>query len=184
MAFFGRRGTGLPPQVAAELGLDRGDRVLAWATDTNTGAYVVASMYAVHQVPAAEDADEVSAAVRTCVASRWSRPWLDVAAGAWEPTTRTLTATWADGGRPAMWTVAPDQLTFPSVFHERVNASVYVSVPVQMGEKDAGRVALRKDLSDGRLVEQRSLRRGAGSDPEVQRYADELLASLKEQAGL
>lgn len=212
MRMFGRREPALPAEVAGALGLGRGDRALAWARDETTGAYVVASLHALHHVPAtavdgggaagADRADRADggggaagagsaafgtapAAVGAAGAARWARPWHEVAAGAWEPKTRALTVTWADGGRPVMWALAGDRVSLPSVLHERVRASVLVSIPVRMGESDLGRAALRKDLATDALVEQVTLRRGsARQDPEVAAYVETLLRDLREQAGL
>ena len=50
MRLFGRREPAIPTQVASALTLGHGDRVLAWARDATTGAYVVASLHALHQV--------------------------------------------------------------------------------------------------------------------------------------
>lgn len=207
MRLFRARRAALSAEVAGALELGPGDRVLAWSQDAATKAYVVASLHALHHVPgrggdgaggsatsaAASAAPAASAAATAAApaalgasgAARWSRPWLDVAAGAWEPKTRTITVTWADQGRPAMWSFEDPGVTLPSVLHERVRASVLVAVPVQMGERDLGRVALRKDLATGALVEQVSLRRGsAGRDPDVAAYVQVLLRDLREQAGL
>lgn len=198
MSLFGRRGPALPGAVVEALELPRGDRVLAWAQDATTQAYVVATTYALHHVPAALAGDSAAnggpdparaaaapSAVGAAAAARWTRPWLDVAAGAWEPKSRTITVTWADGGRPQMWTLADARVDLPSVFQDRVRASVLLAVPVQMGETDLGRVALRKDLATGALVDQVTLRRkSAAADPEVAAYIAELLAHLREQAGL
>jgi len=191
---FGGRRPALPAAAGA-LELAAGDRVLGWAQDATTGAYVVASLHALHHLPGRTDGDAGTSAAAAAAAApsalgagaaaRWTRPWLDVAAGAWEPRTRTITVTWADGSRPAMWSFVDDRVTFPAVLHDRVNASVFVAVPVQLGERNLGQVALRKDLATGALVEQVSLRRGAASqDPEVAAYVQALLADLREQAGL
>lgn len=211
MSLFRRPGGAraeLPDEVARAVAWGPGDRMLAWARDATTGAYVVASLHSLHHVPASvvgaggpgaaglgaggvgaggdgQAAAAAPAALGASAAARWSRPWLDVAAGAWEPKTRTITVTWADGGRPAMWSLADDRVSLPSVLQDRVRASVVLALPVQLGERDLGRVALRKDLATGALVEQVSLRRGsAAKDPEVTAYVETLLADLREQAGL
>lgn len=190
------RGDPMDPAVGAALGLGDGDRVLAWARDVATGAVIVASLHGLHHVPAsvlsANDggpAPQARAAAPTTVAAggaaRWSRRWLDVAAGAWEPHTATLTVTWADAGRPAMWTLSGDAVRLAAVLHDRVNASVLLASPVVMGERDLGRVALRKDLVTGALIEQTTLRRRSDADdPAVAAYVADLAADLREQAGL
>ena len=206
MSLFRRPGRGredVPDDMARAIEWGPGDRLLAWARDAATGAYVVASLHALHHVPAfvvgadgagagngaGRDGGAAAAAAPSALgasgAARWSRPWLDVAAGAWEPKTRTITVTWADGGRPSMWTIADERVDVPSVLQDRVRASVVLSVPVQLGDRDLGRVALRKDLASGALVEQVSLRHGSAvKDPEVAAYVEVLLRDLREQAGL
>ncbi|WP_052024809.1 hypothetical protein [Austwickia chelonae] len=168
--------------MAGQVELPAGDRVLAWSRDGASGAYLVASLYALHHVPTAAGDDPVAAARR---GQPWRRPWRDVAAGAWDPGTKTLTVTWSDGSRPVMWTLADDGVQLPAVLHDRVRSSVYVMAPVRMGEADLGRVALRRDFETGALVEQVTLKRGRAShDPEVAEYAQLLLCDLREQAGL
>ena len=81
---------GLAPAIAAALGLAKGERVLAFAVDDNTGGYVVATTYALAVVTS----NLLTSAERTL-----RRRWLSVDAGSWEPETATLTVTWADGGR-------------------------------------------------------------------------------------
>ncbi|WP_116113440.1 hypothetical protein [Austwickia chelonae] len=172
----------LPEEIAGQVALPSGDRLLAWSRDAASGAYLVASLYALHHVPVAAGDDPVAAIRR---GEPWSRPWRDIAAGAWDPGTKTLTVTWSDGARPVMWTLADDSVRLPAVLHDRVRSSVYVMAPVRMGESDLGRVALRRDFEKGTLVEQVTLKRGrASQDPEVAEYAQLLLRDLREQAGL
>ncbi len=203
MGLFGRRDPALPPGVAAALDVGRGDRVLAWDRDALTGAYVVASLHALHHVPAeaAEPADSAEsgaaaggsfdamtvapAAVAAGARARWTRRWLDVAAGAWEPKTHTLSVTWADGGRAAMWTFEGDRVRFPSVFHDRVRTSVYVSALLDPAKPHTGQVALRRDFATGELLEQVTLRKGLRADDSaIAQTVAVLLADLRDQAGL
>ncbi len=191
-----RRGEGPAPEWAlVHLELRAPDRVLAWGQDTVTGACIVASLYALHHLPPGASTsphlggDLALAVLPTGVAAgasvRWSRPWLDVLAGSWEPRTHTLSVTWADGSRASMWTLKERQLRLPSVFQERVRASLYVSTPVEVGGRPVGQVALRRDLATGELREQVSWRRGRPTtDPAVAAEVDRLLADLRDQAGL
>ncbi len=103
-----RRGEGAAPPWALErLDLRPRDRVLAWGQDAVTGSCIVASLHALHHVPSVpsegrhpEAEHESLAVLPTGVAADasalWSRPWLEVLAGAWEPRTRTLSVTWVD----------------------------------------------------------------------------------------
>lgn len=184
MKLFGRKHPELPDAVRSALTLTRGDRVMAWDRDATTGAYVVATAHGLSHVP---DPDGRAAQAPSAVAAggtrAWSRPWSDVAAGAWAPGPRTLTATWADDGRPSMWSFAGSDVSLASVFHERVQASILITAPVRIGDRDLGHVALRKDLATGALIDQISLKRGVGG-VDVQAYARQLMDDLREQAGL
>ena len=142
-------------------------------------------MTAIPRAHPAESLAVLPTGVAADASALWSRPWLEVLAGAWEPRTRTLSVTWVDDGRAAMWTLGERQLRLPSVFSERVRASLYVSTPVESGGRTIGQVALRRDLATGELREQVSWRRArSAADPEVASEVDRLLADLRDQAGL
>ncbi|WP_219107983.1 hypothetical protein [Austwickia sp. TVS 96-490-7B] len=180
-----RRVPPLPQEVLDQLALGPGDRVLAWGVDTATQAWVVASVYALHQVPAGVGDGSSPSAVAAAGSLRWRRPWWHVAAGAWEPRTRTITVTWADGSRPSMWSFEGERVVLAAVVQDRVTASVVVSVPAAAGERELGRVSLRKDLERGTLIDQVVPRRGVDvTDPEVRAAFDAIVADLREQAGI
>lgn len=196
MSWWRRPERPAPDWALACLDLDPRDRVLAWGQDTVTGALVVATLHALHHVPPAAQGTADAGAGRDALAvlptgvaadaaARWSRPWLDVLAGAWDPGTHTLSVTWADGSRASMWTLQDRQLRLPSVFQERVRASLYVSAPIESGGRAAGQVALRRDLASGELREQVSWRGGRRAhDPAAAAEVQRLIADLRDQAGL
>jgi hypothetical protein len=162
----------LPPAIAETLELAKGERVLAFGIDDNTGGYLVATTYAF---------SVVSSTAERLVRRRW----LSVDAAAWEPETATLTVTWADGGRGAQWTIS-DQLTrLPETLRERVQASVVLSTRLTLGDRRTGRVAIRQDFATRELVAQTLLGPYArADDPEVQAHVQAALAHLRDQVGL
>lgn len=174
MRFFRRQPAQarLSSEVTAALDLAKGERVLAFGVDDNTGGCVVATTFALVVVsPAAE---------RTV-----RRRWLSVDAGSWEPQTETLTVTWADGGRGSQWSFR-DQLTLlPEILRERVQASVVIATRLNLGDRRMGRVAIRKDFETRELIPQAILGRNTSADdPEVQAHVTAALAHLKDQVGL
>ena len=174
MGLFTRRApqAELHPAIAAALELAKGERVLAFAVDDNTGMYVVATTYALVVV--------TSSAERSL-----RRRWLSVDAGAWEPETATLTVTWADGKRAGQWSFRDQQTLFPETVRERVQASVVLSTRLNLGDRRSGRVAIRQDFATRELIAQTILGRYARSDdPEVQAHVQAALAHLKDQVGL
>jgi hypothetical protein len=162
----------LAPAMRAALALAQGERVLAFAVDDNTGAYVVATTYALAVVtPTAE---------RTV-----RRRWLSVDAGSWEPETATLTVTWADGGRPGQWSFRDQRTLLPETLRERVQASVVIATRLTLGDRRAGRVAIRQDFATRELIAQTILGRyGRADDPEMQAHVQAALAHLRDQVGL
>ena len=174
MGLFNRRSWGarLPQVIRGALELARGDRVLAFGVDDNTGCYIIATTFSLAVVTA--NAEPI---VR--------RRWLSVDAGSWEPETATLTVTWADGRRAGQWSFR-DQLTqLPETLRERVQASVVIATRLNLGDRRTGRVAIRQDFETRELVPQTILGRYTrADDPEVQAHVVAALAHLKDQVGL
>jgi hypothetical protein len=179
MGLFNRRPSpaDLPPEITATLGLARGERVLAFGVDDNTGGYVVATTFALVVV-------SVSAGSSTAERTR-RRRWLSVDAGTWEPQTATLTVTWTDGRRAGQWSF-PDQPTrLPEALRERVQASVVITSRLNLGDRRTGRVAIRQDFATRELIPQTILGRYARADDlEVQAHVEAALAHLRDQVGL
>ncbi len=169
-----RDATVVPEVVRRSLSLERGERVLAFGRDDNTGRYVVVTSYRFAVV----DADGAAPSV--------DRPWLEVDAGHWDPDTWTLTVTWVEGGRSAQYTFRQQDTRLPETFHERVQASVVLASPLGLtGPRRSGRIVIRKDLRTGELREQVVLgRQTPAEDPAVVRRVREVGAQLREQVGL
>lgn len=185
MGLFARKASRpeLPPAVATALDLAKGERVLAFAVDDNTGAYVVATTYALVVVRAGIVGSEVDGPEKAERAAR--RRWLSVDAGAWEPETATLTVTWADGRRAGQWSFRDQPTLLPETVRERVQASVVLSTRLSLGDRRSGRVAIRQDFATRELVPQTILGRFArADDPEVQAHVQAALAHLRDQVGL
>ena len=162
----------LPKAIAAALELAKGERVLAFGVDDNTGAHVVATTYTL-------------AVVTSSVEPILRRRWLSVDAGSWEPETGTLTVTWADGGRAGQWSFRDQRTLLPETLRERVQASVVLSTRLTLGDRRAGRVAIRQDFATNELISQTILGRHArADDPEVQAHVQAALAYLRDQVGL
>ena len=162
----------LPPAIEKALELAKGERVLAFAVDDNTGGYVVATTYAL-------------AVFTSSVERILRRRWLSVDAGAWEPVTATLTVTWADGRRAGQWSFRDQQTLLPETVRERVQASVVLSTRFNLGDRRTGRVAIRQDFATRELIPQTILGRYArADDPEVQAHVQAALAHLRDQVGL
>lgn len=185
------------PAVAQALDLAKGEKVLAFAVDDNTGAYVVATTYALAVVTSSvrpssaetsaprSSATETSAAEHSTAERTLRRRWLSVDAGAWEPETATLTVTWADGRRAGQWSFRDQSTLLPETLRERVQASVVLSTRLALGDRRAGRVAIRQDFATRELVAQTILGRNTrADDPEVQAHVQAALAHLKDQVGL
>lgn len=162
----------LPPAIEKALDLAKGERVLAFAVDDNTGGYVVATTYAL-------------AVFTSSVERILRRRWLSVDAGAWEPVTATLTVTWADGQRAGQWSFRDQQTLLPETVRERVQASVVLSTRLNLDDRRTGRVAIRQDFATRELIPQTILGRNArANDPEVQAHVQAALAHLRDQVGL
>jgi hypothetical protein len=182
----------LAPAVTKALELAKGERVLAFAVDDFTGAYVIATTYALAVVT--PNAVTSTAVTSTAVTSTPEistaeltvrRRWLSVDAGSWEPETATLTVTWADGRRAGQWSFRDQQSLLPETLRERVQASVVLSTRLALGDRRAGRVAIRQDFATRELIAQTILGRHArADDPEVQAHVEAALAHLKDQVGL
>lgn len=184
MGLFNRKASpaDLTPAIAKELGLAKGERVLAYAVDDFTGAYVVATTYALAVVTSTA----VTSNPATSTAERIvRRRWLSVDAGAWEPETATLTVIWADGRRAGQWSFRDQQTLLPEALRERVQASVVLSTRLALGDRRTGRVAIRQDFATRELIAQTILGRYArADDPEVQAHVQTALAHLRDQVGL
>jgi hypothetical protein len=199
MGLFGRtpsRGA-LPTAVTAALGLAGGERVLAFGVDDNTGAYVVATNFALAVVSAGAgsstagtttagtSAAGTSARGTSAVERILRRPWLFVDAGAWEPQTATLTVTWTDGRRAGQWSFRDQPTRLPETLRERVQASVVITTRLNLGDRRTGRVAIRQDFETRELIPQTLLgRHTRADDPEVQAHVDAALAYLRDHVGL
>jgi hypothetical protein len=174
MALFQRRPkrAEIPPAVTAALELAKGERVLSFGIDDNTGGYVVATTFAL--VVASSTGH---AAIR--------RRWLFVDAGSWEPETATLTVTWADGARAGQWSFRGQFTLLPETLRERVQASVVIATRLTLGDRRNGRVAIRQDFETRELIPQTILGRYTrADDPEVRAHVEAALAHLRDQVGL
>ena len=203
MGLFNRRAprAELPPAIIAALALAKGERLLAFGVDDNTGRYVVATTFALAVVtrPLATPATPQPVVTQPVVAPEVMAPvaaqpkaertlrrrWLSVDAGAWEPDTATLTVTWADGGRGTQWSFKDQETRLPETLRERVQASVVIATRLTLGDRRSGRVAIRQDFATRELIPQTILGRYTrADDPEVAAHVQAALAHLRDQVGL
>jgi hypothetical protein len=167
----------LPPAIIAALDLAKGERVLAFGVDDNTGGYLVATTFAV--------ADVRSTLLTPTAELILRRPWLSVDAASWEPETATLTVTWTDGRRAGQWSFRDQPTRLPETLRERVQASVVIATRLNLGDRRTGRVAIRQDFETRELIAQTVLGRYTrADDPEVQAHIEAALAHLRDQVGL
>ena len=166
----------LPPAITAALGLARGERVLAFGVDDNTGGYLVATTFALAVV---------DVGCHRGAGRGLRRRWLFVDTGSWEPETATLTVTWTDGGRAGQWSFRDQPTLLPETLRERVQASVVITSRLNLGDRRTGRVAIRQDFATRELIPQTILGRYTrADDPEVQAHVEAALAHLRDQVGL
>ena len=167
----------LPPPITAALELAKGERVLAFGVDDNTGGYVLATTFALVVVPSNAQTSNPERTVR--------RPWLFVDAGSWEPDAATLTVTWTDGARAGQWFFCDQPTLLPEIVRERVQASVVIGTRLNLGDRRTGRVVIRQDFETRELIAQTILgRHTRADDPEVQAHVEAALAHLRDQVGL
>ena len=165
-----RRGA-LPHDVAEALGIEAGERVLAWSRLTG-GGHAAAGVVALR--------------VLTERGRLIHRPWLDVDHVAWAQDSHML-AVWWVGSRSATPLELPDASYLPEVIHERVRASVVISQDVSVeadGRTLKGRVALRKNADGALVVQTSSAARAEVDHPLLVAAMAEVAARLRQDAGL
>ncbi|MDQ2758086.1 MAG: hypothetical protein M3Y71_16290 [Actinomycetota bacterium] len=172
----------LPPPVREALDLTAHEKVLAAARDTDTGAWLIATTYAVALV----DPSAVTEGGRLAVT--WRRPWHEVDRASWERESSLLTVSWAGPAqeratRPSQWRLGEDAL-FLQVLRERVQASVVLAQELRLAGRRTGRAVIRQDLATGDLLEQVVLGRGVRDDAETEAAATVALVWLREQVGM
>ena len=170
----GLRRPPVPRDVAAAIGPEPGERLLAWAVEPGTRTTVVAGRHRLYAVTTGDGAPHVAL----------SRPWHLVDAGTWSGDEAVLRITWVDGERPAQFVLdQPGML--PETLRERVQASVVLAEAVDLGQRRTARVVVRKDLATGALTSQAVLGPGVRStDPGVAEQVRSGLARVREQVGL
>ncbi|MBK9476233.1 MAG: hypothetical protein IPL94_08275 [Tetrasphaera sp.] len=173
-----RSGRHLPGPLRESLDLD-GDRVLAATIDLATGEHLIIGQWRLYAVSSPVDgAHQVRLRV----------PWHDVDGGSYDSDAHTLTVTWVGDRAAERWRIDPGQREGAEVherFWERVQASVVLAEPVDLGARLQGRVVVRRRFSDGTLLSQVLLGPGATmSDPGQRARALAALARIEEQVGM
>lgn len=168
LKWTGLRRLPVPDNVRPALG---GDKALEWDVDLESKAIIVAGTEQVYAV--APDGEVLLA-----------RPWHLVDTGSWDRDASALTVSWVDRAPTRRWVF--DLMTeFPEVFRARVQASVVLAETLEVGDRGAVRVVVRKNLADQSLLTQAILGRGVrSSDPGVAEVVQSALARVREQVGL
>ena len=164
--FRARAARAVPGEVAKELGLGRGDRVLAWATLVGGGA-------------AAATIAELK--IRRPDGGLISRPWAEVDHAAWEADSSTVAVWWA-GQRMVTPLEIEGESRLPEVIRERVQSSVLLAGSVTVPGGRQVRIALRK-TADGGILAQALPPPGVKlDDPAIASVVDRALAALRAEA--
>ncbi|MGB7450027.1 MAG: hypothetical protein WA892_12990 [Ornithinimicrobium sp.] len=139
----------------------RGESVLAAAQDDTSKQWLVLTTY---RVVVLDDGGAVGL----------ERPWHEVATGAWDPDSSTLSLSWVGSDRAVQWVLrrltGPGRI--PQVFRERVSASVVQVREVSVGTRRSARISVRSILHSRELIDQVVL--GRGSSTTDSELADEV----------
>lgn len=164
--FRTRAARAVPGELARELGLGKGDRVLAWSELVGGGAAVATVTGLKIKKPSGGLVD---------------RPWAEVDHAAWEADSRTVAVWWA-GQRLVTPLELDGESRLPEVIRERVQSSVLLAGSVVVPGGRTVRIALRKD-PDGGIRTQALPPPGVKlDDPEVAAVVDRALAQLRSEA--
>lgn len=114
-----------------------------------------------------------------------ARPYYLVSRGSWLPQEQALEVVWTDSDTRRRWVLEVEHTRFPDTFRERVQASVVLVEDVAVEGGASGRVAIRRDLGTGELLDQMlftSVR--SAHDPVLQSRLSAARNDLREQAGM
>jgi hypothetical protein len=168
MRLIPRRRPELPDAAAQVLGIEHGERVLAWSELVGNG-YAAATGAGLR--------------ILTPFGALIRRPWVEVDHLAWDADSRTL-AVWWVGVRQATGLELPEDSYLPEVAHERWRTSVVATREVALPGRRTAMVALRK-AADGALSVQANLPAGVrADDAEVAAIVATAQAELGDEAGL
>lgn len=158
------------PLAGRDLGLGKGESVLASCPDEGSGETLVATT---HRLRILGDEGE-----------RVERPWHLVDTGSYDNEEDVLSVTWVDRA-PALALRPGGHKPFLQAFRERVQASVVVAESLELGDGRSARLVIRKDLAADRLLDQVILGRGVRlTDPGVRERVAAARLALREQVGL
>ncbi|HKJ11603.1 MAG TPA: hypothetical protein VJ976_04335 [Ornithinimicrobium sp.] len=162
----------LPTDI--RLSLQRGESVLAAAQDDTSPEWLVLTTFRVLVVV---EAGTVG----------MERGWHEVATGAWDPESATLSLSWVGGVRAMQWVLGtrtgPGRV--PQVLRERVSASVVQAREVSVGPRRTARVSVRSVLRTRELIDQ--VVWGPGSSPtdaELVAEVEKVRAEVRTAVGL
>jgi hypothetical protein len=163
-----RRGTDLPDDVSASLGLAKGEKALASAALTD-GAWVVGT-------------DRRLLVAAPAQPPHLDRAWYDVDTASWDGETGVLGITWITGERSWLSLADEGEIRLPTVLRERVEASVVARHQVRVRGRGGARLVVRR--VEGKVVLQTVLDPGTDpSDPLVAEALHGARAELVEMVG-
>lgn len=169
MGIFTRNEPGALDEV--DLGLPRGDRVLAVTVDRSSGERLIIST---HQLSVVTPEGEV----------RLQKPWHLVDTGSYDSEADVLSMTWVDRTPVLALNVGGDR-SFLTAFRERVTATVVIADTLELAQGRSVRVVIRKDLARDALLDQVILGQGVRlAQPGVRERVERVRLSLREQVGL
>ncbi len=169
MGMFGRKDQ--DPSQGKELGLGKGDRVLASCVDVTSADVLVATTHGLTVLPS-------TGGVRV------QQPWHLVDTGSYDNEADVLRVTWVDRS-PALALNVGGNRPFLQAFRERVQASVVIAESLDLGQGRSAKLVIRKELATERLLDQVILGPKVRlDDPGVRERVMAARAALREQVGL
>ncbi|MFI7587179.1 hypothetical protein ACIB24_08905 [Spongisporangium articulatum] len=167
MPRFWRSRPTLPADLAEELKIGRGDRVLAWSRLAGGGG--VAGLL-----------DGIR--VVTPRGQHLARTWVDVDHASWDQNSSMLLVWWVGSRQPTPLELSEQVGDLPELVRERVQSSVLLTLNVPVPGRSSARVALRRD-GEGKLSTQVLLPPGVREDePDVKAALQQAIDQLWAEA--
>ncbi|MFN8081646.1 MAG: hypothetical protein U0Q19_18975 [Kineosporiaceae bacterium] len=168
MRLLPRRRPTMPDDARQAVGLEPGERVLAWS-ELVGGGYAAATAARLH--------------VLTPYGKRFIRTWVEVDHATWDDESRTL-AVWWVGSRQAVGLEPVEASFLPEAVYERLRSSMVLTREIGLPGGRRATVALRRDAT-GAVTCQSKLPAGVSpDDPAVAATLRAAEAGLREEAGL
>ena len=168
MRLLPRRRPTMPDDARQAVGLEPGERVLAWS-ELVGGGYAAATAARLH--------------VLTPYGKQFVRTWVEVDHVAWDDESRTL-AVWWVGSRQAIGLEPVEASFLPETVYERLRASMMLTREVGLPGGHRATLALRRDAAGAVTCQSRLPAGVSAEDPSVAATLRAAEAGLREEAGL